>query len=412
MRNVWMALACAVLPAAAAACGDASADAGASVARDSAGVRIVQSERPRWKDGEGWTVGETPSVDIGVVDGDAAYQLDEVYSVARLADGRVLVADGGTKQLRLYSAQGRHLRSMGREGGGPGEFTYLGWAGPGPADSLLAWDPQSKRLSVFAPDGRFVRTVTPTGLDRMFPQASGVLADGSLLVSGGVNLGGQMELKGEVRDTATYHRVARDGRSLGRLGPFPGWETFVFTSETNLLMESIPFGRNVFVRPAGGEVLVAQNDRYEARFLAPDGALRRIVRRTFQPVRVTDADWNAHFDEEDAREDGSSHAEGADLARLRARRREVLPRRETFPAFADARTDAEGNLWMEQYLRPGEEPPRWDVFDPEGHWLGTVETPSGLRIHQIGADWILGVEKDELEVEHVRMYPLAKAVRR
>lgn len=364
MRHSWLITACAAL----AACGGGTSGADASTATDSAGVRVVQSERPAWKDGEGWTVGDAASLDIGVVDGGAAYQLNQVRSVARLSDGRILVVDGGSKQLRLYGADGRHLRSAGREGGGPGEFTYLQWAAPGPGDSLLAWDAQSRRLSVFAPDGSFVRAVTPPGLDRMFPHAAGALGDGSLLVSSGIDLGAEAE--GEVRDTVTYHRLNADGRSLGSLGPFPGWETFIFTSGPNLLKESVPFGRNVVVRPAGGEVLVAQSDRYEARFLAPDGTLRRIVRRAHDPVRVTEADRDAHFDGEEARSGGFPPSEAAEFQRLRARRREVLPRRETFPAFNDALADTEGNLWVEQYPRPGEAQPRWDVFGRDGRWLG------------------------------------------
>ena len=71
----------------------------------------------------------------------------------------------------------------------------------------------------------------------------------------------------------------------------------------------------------------------------------------------------------------------------------------------------QGNLWVKEYSRPTDERPRWSVFDREGRWLGTVETPDGFRVQQIGPDWILGVEKDELEVEHVRMYPLVKPAR-
>lgn len=91
--------------------------------------------------------------------------------------------------------------------------------------------------------------------------------------------------------------------------------------------------------------------------------------------------------------------------------RNLLPRRETFPAFEDVRGDAQGNLWVEPYPRPGGEPPRGDVFDPGGRWLGTVETPAGLTVHQIGPDWILGVQPDARQVERVRMYPPVKPAR-
>jgi hypothetical protein len=48
------------------------------------------------------------------------------------------------------------------------------------------------------------------------------------------------------------------------------------------------------------------------------------------------------------------------------------------------------------------------VFDPEGVWLGTVEVPPGLRIYEIGPDYMLGRWDDELGVEHIRSYRLIK----
>jgi hypothetical protein len=40
--------------------------------------------------------------------------------------------------------------------------------------------------------------------------------------------------------------------------------------------------------------------------------------------------------------------------------------------------------------------------------LGDVTTPADFRITQIGDDFMLGVWRDDLDVEHVRMYELLK----
>ena len=40
--------------------------------------------------------------------------------------------------------------------------------------------------------------------------------------------------------------------------------------------------------------------------------------------------------------------------------------------------------------------------------MGTVRTPAELRVLDIGADWLLGVWQDELDVEYVREYGLIK----
>jgi sugar lactone lactonase YvrE len=70
--------------------------------------------------------------------------------------------------------------------------------------------------------------------------------------------------------------------------------------------------------------------------------------------------------------------------------------------------DAEGNLWVADYRRPGDDQPRWTVFDPTGAMLGVVETPERFSIHQIGSDFVLGSWADDMDVEHVRLYRLIK----
>jgi hypothetical protein len=49
---------------------------------------------------------------------------------------------------------------------------------------------------------------------------------------------------------------------------------------------------------------------------------------------------------------------------------------------------------------------RWSVFDPDGAVLGTIETPQGLVVYQIGEDFLLGRMRDDFGVERVVRFPL------
>ena len=74
-------------------------------------------------------------------------------------------------------------------------------------------------------------------------------------------------------------------------------------------------------------------------------------------------------------------------------------------------SDALDHLWVEDYEAPGEEVDGvlWTVFDPEGRVLGFVDTPEGLEIYEIGADYILGkTEDEEFGVESVQVWRLAR----
>jgi hypothetical protein len=81
---------------------------------------------------------------------------------------------------------------------------------------------------------------------------------------------------------------------------------------------------------------------------------------------------------------------------------------EQFPAYTDLRVDPEGNLWVQRFLRPGDDRNLWTVFAADGAMLGDIEIPTDLEITEIGADYVLGVSTDEMDVERVRLHRLLK----
>jgi len=65
-------------------------------------------------------------------------------------------------------------------------------------------------------------------------------------------------------------------------------------------------------------------------------------------------------------------------------------------------------IWVADYSFPGHPAEAWSVFDTSGVWLGKVATPGGFEIFEIGADYLLGVYRDDLTVEQVRLYGLRR----
>lgn len=72
------------------------------------------------------------------------------------------------------------------------------------------------------------------------------------------------------------------------------------------------------------------------------------------------------------------------------------------------RVSPQGHLWVRQ---PGESggPVDWIVYDLEARPIGRVTTPAGFEIHEIGRDYVLGVGRDEMDVEYVELYALEGA---
>ncbi len=48
------------------------------------------------------------------------------------------------------------------------------------------------------------------------------------------------------------------------------------------------------------------------------------------------------------------------------------------------------------------------VFSPNGELLGTIDLPVRFRLLDIGDDFILGVYRDDSDVEYVQLYALAR----
>ncbi len=83
-----------------------------------------------------------------------------------------------------------------------------------------------------------------------------------------------------------------------------------------------------------------------------------------------------------------------------------VPFPDFMPTFDKLLVDRTGHLWVREYQPSWEDSQIWSTFTPEGRWLGEVGVPSALAITDIGADYILGIWRDEMDVEYVRMYSL------
>src|SRR5690606_20588771 len=99
--------------------------------------------------------------------------------VRRDSRGRYYVLFAYATTIKVFDAQGRFLRTVGRKGAGPGEFEGATGLYVSDADTLhvLGWG--TSRHSVFAPDFSFVRS-NPLALQpqlqwQMLPDARVVL---------------------------------------------------------------------------------------------------------------------------------------------------------------------------------------------------------------------------------------------
>lgn len=401
MRAMRIPLVGMVVPLAA-ACGTGSntEPALASAARDSAGVTIVENARPATGSRLGWRVGEAPLVSIGGVGGDEAHQLYGVEDATRLSDGRIVLANAGTSELRLYADDGGHLASWGGVGEGPGEFNQFDpeavseWRG----DSIVAASWWRGQIVVFDANGNHGRTAT---LGEARFSFLGRMPDGDILAKPGLPVGLQFGSGGPTlrRLESEFAVATPTGEIRASLGTYHGDEWFFSTNAP--LARPHPFGRSVQATVWGSLAVVAANDRYEIRAYDRDGNLVRIVRRDHELRPPTQAELDGWFTE--------SYADRPEEEQERVRGQlEGMTLVEHFPAFSALQCDPLGYLWVQEYRFPEQSGSIWTVFDEGGRVQGFVETPPELEVFEIGEDYVLGASTDELGVESVQLWPLER----
>jgi hypothetical protein len=262
------------------ACGGESSSATTwdGAVRDSAGIEIVENfGAPLWPEGPGWEFTEV--VRIGALDGPPEYQFGNIVGIQVLSDGRIVIVDAMAHNVRFYTPDGEHIRTVLREGQGPGE---LGGGGHmllrGAGDTLLVGDGNAGRVHVLAPDGTYLETFSRlpkdgyTGGYWAFGRGTGRitsmhrpirLSDGTLPDTLEILL--ERDVHGGIVDTLarlpSRHVLNRAHDGLFRW--HGAW---------------------------GEDHLIARTDQYRFNFYSPGGNIKRIVSLAREPMAMTEQD--------------------------------------------------------------------------------------------------------------------------
>jgi hypothetical protein len=317
------------------------------------------------------------------------------------SDGHVVVADGGNFRILRFAREGQVISSTGRNGQGPGEFSNLTLVAPWLADSLLAWDVAARRLSVFTSEGLFVRTFSLARSDSVRGGfVSDVFQDGSILATGFTDTGGQVTTGRHRYPSPAYHFDA-DGSLSANLGSIPGTEIYFEAIDGGFHTTPALFSRSTKKLACQDRLVLASNDTYQFETLTPDGTLVQLVRHADPPKPVTaelrrlaEASILDQIEKPEA------------LAGVRSTL-EVMPMPETLPAYDRVFADQIGRVWIEDYeVVPGEKS-LWRVFDSDGSILFTAEMPRRFEPTDAGQDYVLGISRNDFDVESVVMASLA-----
>lgn len=390
-RPAWLLLIGSTVPG----CSDRlepDAGPGATVVRDSAAVRVVTHPAPRWTD----TVPDRPVLTIGRA-GDPDYEFFGIASVLGLGSGGVVVADRGSRELRYYDAEGTFLRAVGGSGEGPDELGFLSTVWLGAGDTILAMDPNRRRLVRFGPEGGFVGAVPyapalsdqrPSGSGGcFFPNLAGVFADGGLVTRGwqcvppeGSDGLRPMEVALHLVPPGLDGPDTVDVFAVGTM-----WED-ADAQNPSQRMTVVPFAPSMREAVGPDRLYVSEGRDREVLVFDRGGRLVEILREGGEPPPVTTTDRDALATERE--EQGRPLPAGI-----------VLPERH--PAYDRLLLSHEGELWARHAARPGDVHQRWTVFPAEaGRPLRHLVLPE-VQVESVRSGRIYGTRTDPLGVQTV-----------
>lgn len=322
-------------------------------------------------------------------------------------NGDIIVTQSQDKLLKVFRPDGT-TTTMGRGGGGPGEFdrlTRAGWLG----DSIWVLDPGLSRISIFGPDYTFVRSFRSpeTGLNPD-PSASYSVYVQAVLPGGDVR-GLITRHPGTTPppwladvDSADkpYVRLTPTGEPVVRLAVDPPDRCFVSwrigtsgfaSSRLPYCTERISTGWEATAPLilVDQEATTAGSGSYRVTVISPEGDTTFTRSFAYVPITVNQAmidSAKASQAERDAMSPASTH-EGRPEITFPASR----------PPIRKVLLGRDGTVWLEEEDNAPEH--RWVALDPGGERVASVTLPANVTLRNVerGRIWTLERDADDLE---------------
>ncbi len=346
-----------------------------------------------------WSVNTKPLLIIpnDIAGGDV---LDRVRSITRRADGVIVVANGGSKRILLFNANGSLLKAVGRDGSGPGEFRQLASLRLAKNGAIHAYDGIARAVHVFSGDGSFQRAVSLTSVSERMPSGLRPLY---LPVRDDVFLAFSTERftsrPGSVfRPISVVYQVDANGPvSLGR---YPSLEQFQGRTTGGTAL--VPLGRDLMVVASEQHTFIGDTGSDSIQVFNARGERLPAVRVPTSARALSGTQRDRLRDSVVKIAEASSRATAEDMQLARE-----VPIPLVRPAFRELAVDVDGLLWIQEHSWPSRSN-RWTVVSSAGRVVSKINLPLGLRVKEIGRDYVLGVMFDEDGLESIHLVRLER----
>jgi len=352
-------------------------------------VFVTNTDQPLWPAGSEWRVVE--DLRIGTLDHTGPDLFGRIMSLEVDSANRVYVLESQSQELRVFNADGTHLRTIGRRGHGPGEFAQALMVKLSPEGNIWVVDPENDRISVFDTAGTYLHSRRTLGGFVLMPWPGGFDDAGSYYTPVLIPAEGNAELPFWEALEKYDSRFELIDTIMPPRGPDRSETTFSVRRDDRYLGARIPFTPQFHwhLHPSG-TIWALDGGRYRLVQLNADGDTLRTITREFEPYPVTSAELESAIAELDW-----FVQEGGKIVRGK------IP--SSKPPAEDFFFDDQGHIYVIRVTTLEDAGKVLDVFDPDGRYLGEVRLPFRIRppYPVIRGSTMWAVTTDTLEVPFV-----------
>lgn len=355
-------------------------------------------------------------ISIGVADGAEALMLGNVRALDVGPDGVIHVLEA-TPTLKQFDPSGAFIRTVGRSGSGPGEYRRPDGGLAVLRDGrIVVRDPANGRMAVFASDGT---PLTTWRISSTFNTSRKLYRDSA------DNLY-SMILLDAADDPADWvlglQRFAPDGTPGDSIAaPRWTWDRAIIKAqrEGSTSVSDVPFSPEAhWAFSPLGYMVGGLATRYRIDVFRPEGVLR--IERNAPPVPVRSgeaADLRRVATEQMRSEYPGWSWNGPDIPATKPPFRELYAGDDgriwvllSQPGIEDPTVEAEAD-GSRPSLPAWTEPVTFDVFEPDGRYLGEVRAPTGMLAspHPVfRGDTVWATAEDADGVRYVKRYEVVR----
>lgn len=345
-------------------------------------------------------IADRPTIDLGVDGSGATSEFHRIRAIVHRRDGSFVVANGAPLELRVFDRGGNFVRTIGRKGRGPGEFEDITTVTVLAGDSLLVADGWQRRFVVFSPNGEHVRTVALTAPNaRRVPDVLFALADGTLIAS-------SFDVWTAAPRPEPYyfgqHLFVADARGVPsiEIGAFQAREHFVQKAppeQGGVAYWDLAYGRKMTLAAHGNRILSGDGSSFELRYFSARGKLEEILRSNESRAQLTALDRDMFKARLVQGTNGARRIQMTELA-------DAMPFPQNVPSFSHFIVAQDGRIWAQRYPRPLPKGDFWVVLEADGRFVDEVTMPPRFSLMAVGRDHIMGIGRDDDDVQHVQTF--------